>query len=224
MTAAVLIIDDEEAICRLVQRAAERGGFAVDSAATAAAGLAQARRPGVEIVLLDLGLPDRDGLELIPLLKAAGRTVVVLTARGAASEKVTALDLGADDYLVKPFDTDELLARLRVAFRHRGAGAGDTIEAGAVRIDLARHEVTRDGEPVALTRKEFALLVELARFPGRVMTHRHLLEAVWGTAHADDVAYLRVAMRGLRRKLEADPAHPRLLINEPGIGYRLTID
>lgn len=220
----MLIIDDEEAIRRLVQRAAERGGFAVDAAATAAEGLAMARRPGVEVVLLDLGLPDRDGLELIPLLKAAERTVVVLTARGEASEKVIALDLGADDYLVKPFDTDELLARLRVAFRHRGAGASDTIDAGAVRIDVARHEVVRDGVPVALTRKEFALLVELARFPGRVLTHRHLLEAVWGAAHTDDVAYLRVAMRGLRRKLEQDAANPKLLINEPGIGYRLTAD
>ena len=147
MSAAVLIIDDEDAICRLVQRAAERGGFAVDSAATAAAGLALARRPGVEIVLLDLGLPDRDGLELIPLLKEAGRTVIVLTARGAASEKVAALDLGADDYLVKPFDSDELLARdcgSRCAIA--GPERGTASRRGRLTIDLPATTSRQDGE------------------------------------------------------------------------------
>ena len=222
MTAPVLIIDDEAAIRRLVRGAAERAGQKVDEAATAAEGLAMARRPGCEIVLLDLGLPDRDGLDLIPLLKAADRAVIVLTARDDGAEKVAALDLGADDYLTKPFDTEELLARLRVAFRHRSGRASEIVEAGAVRIDLGRHQVTLDGEPVYLTPREFGLVVALARNPDRVVTHLTLLRTVWGPAHEGDIEYLRVAMRALRRKLERDPAIPTLFVNEPGVGYRLT--
>ena len=223
MTAApVLIIDDEAAIRRLVRGAAERSGLAVDEAATAAEGLAMARRPGCEVVLLDLGLPDRDGMELIPPLKAADRAVIVLTARDDGFEKVTALDLGADDYLTKPFDTAELLARLRVAFRHRSGRASEIVEAGAVRIDLARHLVTLGGDAVYLTPREFALLLELARNADRVVTHQSLLRTVWGPAHSSDVEYLRVAMRALRKKLEQDPAMPTLFVNEPGVGYRLT--
>ena len=225
MTAApVLIIDDEAAIRRLVRGAAERSGLAVDEAATAAEGLAVARRPGCEVVLLDLGLPDRDGMELIPPLKAADRAVIVLTARDDGIEKVTALDLGADDYLTKPFDTAELLARLRVAFRHRSGRASEIVEAGAVRIDLARHLVTLGGDPVYLTPREFALLLELARNADRVVTHQSLLRTVWGPAHSSDVEYLRVAMRALRKKLEQDPAMPTLFVNEPGVGYRLTTE
>lgn len=221
MTEPVLIIDDEPAIRRLVRGALERAGHAVDDAATAAEGLVLAARTGCELVLLDLGLPDRDGMELVPLLKALDRAVIVLTARDATSEKVAALDLGADDYVVKPFDTEELLARVRTAMRHRGnAGAGPMV-IGNIRIDMARREVSRDGELVALTRKELALLAELARHPGRVITHRQLLVAIWGAAHADDVEYLRVTVRSLRRKLEADPASPTLIRNEPGVGYRL---
>ena len=222
MTAPVLIIDDEAAIRRLVRGAAERSGLAVDEAATAAEGLAMARRPGCEVVLLDLGLPDRDGMELIPPLKAADRAVIVLTARDDGIEKVTALDLGADDYLTKPFDTAELLARLRVAFRHRSGRASEIVEAGAVRIDLARHLVTLGGDAVYLTPREFALLLELARNADRVVTHQSLLRTVWGPAHSSDVEYLRVAMRALRKKLEQDPAMPTLFVNEPGVGYRLT--
>ena len=224
MTAPVLIIDDEAAIRRLVRGAAERNGLAVDEAATAADGLAMARRPVCEVVLLDLGLPDRDGMELIPPLKAADRAVIVLTARDDGIEKVTALDLGADDYLTKPFDTAELLARLRVAFRHRSGRASEIVEAGAVRIDLARHLVTLGGDPVYLTPREFALLLELARNADRVVTHQSLLRTVWGPAHSSDVEYLRVAMRALRKKLEQDPAMPTLFVNEPGVGYRLTTE
>ena len=222
MTAPVLIIDDEAAIRRLVRGAAERAGLGVDEAATAKEGLSLARRPGCEVVLLDLGLPDRDGMELIPLLKAADRAVIVLTARHDAGEKVAALDLGADDYLIKPFDTAELLARLRVAFRHRSGRASEIVTAGAVRIDLARHQVTIDDEPAYLTPREFALLLELARNADKVVTHQSLLRTVWGAAHIDDVEYLRVAMRSLRKKLEVDPANPCLFVNEPGVGYRLT--
>jgi two-component system, OmpR family, KDP operon response regulator KdpE len=221
MTAPLLIIDDEPAIRRLVRGALDRAGFAADEASTAADGLAAARRAGCELVLLDLGLPDRDGIELVPLIKAMDRAVIVLTARDTTAEKVSALDLGADDYVVKPFDTEELLARVRAALRRRGAGAGALVTAGAITIDAARHEVHRDGIAISLTRKEFALLAELARFPGRVITHTQLLRSVWGAGHTDDVEYLRVTVRSLRRKLEPDPAQPTLIRNEPGIGYRL---
>ena len=224
MTGTILIVDDEPAIRRLVRGAVERAGYSVDEAATAAEGVTAARREGCELVLLDLGLPDRDGLELVPLLKALGRAVIVLTARDETAEKVAALDLGADDYVVKPFDTDELLARIRTGLRHRSGGAGDAavVTVGTIVIDLPARRVSREGAEVKLTRKEYAVLAELARHPDRVVTHAHLLRAVWGEAHAEDVEYLRVTMRGLRLKLEEDPASPVLLRNEPGIGYRLT--
>ncbi len=221
MTAPILIIDDEPAIRRLVRGALERAGHGVDDAVSAADGLAQAQRAGCELVLLDLGLPDRDGLELVPLLKALDRAVIVLTARDATSEKVAALDLGADDYVVKPFDTEELLARVRAALRHRGGATVGPLVAGCISIDMLRREVRRDGVLVPLTRKELALLAELARFPGRVITHRQLLVSIWGGAHTDDVEYLRVTVRSLRRKLERDPSSPTLIRNEPGVGYRL---
>jgi two-component system KDP operon response regulator KdpE len=221
MTATILVIDDEPAIRRLVRGALERAGHSVDDAATAADGLARAQRAGCELVLLDLGLPDRDGLEIVSLLKALDRAVIVLTARDATSEKVAALDLGADDYIVKPFDTDELLARVRTALRHRGGMAPGPLIVGGISIDMLRREVRRDGALVPLTRKEIALLAELARHPGRVITHHQLLLSVWGDAHVDDVEYLRVAVRSLRLKLELDPSLPTLIRNEPGVGYRL---
>lgn len=142
MSAPALIIDDEPAIRRLVRSAAEREGLGIEEAASATEGLLMARRPGCEVVLLDLGLPDRDGMELIPLLKAGDRSVIVLTARHDAEEKVAALDLGANDYLTKPFDTTELLARLRVAFRHRSGRNSEYVTAGSITIDLARHRVS----------------------------------------------------------------------------------
>ncbi|WP_419809651.1 response regulator transcription factor [Sphingomonas sp.] len=225
MSARILIVDDEVAIRRLVHGAVERAGLSADDAGTAAECLAAAHRPGCELVLLDLGLPDRDGIELVPLLKAMDRAVIVLTARDATTEKVAALDLGADDYVVKPFDTEELLARVRGALRRRAAApAGqDRLHVGPVEIDLASHRIWRDGAPVKLTRKEFALIAELARHGGKLLTHAHLLRTVWGEAHLGDVEYLRVAIRALRLKLETDPAAPALILNEPGIGYRLSI-
>lgn len=223
MTGQILIVDDEPAIRRLVRGAVERSGFTVDEAASSADALTMARREGCELVLLDLGLPDRDGMELVPLIKAMDRAVLVLTARDETAEKVAALDLGADDYVVKPFDTDELLARVRTALRHRMSHTSTTvaITAGSLTIDILAHRVTRGGQEVRLTRKEFAVLASLARHPGRVITHTHLLRSVWGDAHTDDVEYLRVAMRSLRLKLEEDPANPSLIQNEPGVGYRL---
>ncbi|WP_121114371.1 response regulator [Croceibacterium ferulae] len=222
MTPSVLIVDDEPAIRRLVRAALERAGHPCAEAGTAAEALVMAARPGCELVLLDLGLPDRDGLELIGLIKALDRSVLVLTARDATAEKVAALDLGADDYVTKPFDTDELLARIRVALRHRtGSDPAGRLQAGPVVLDRAAHRVMLRGAPVHLTPKEFTLLAELLRHAGRVLTHRHLLAAVWGEAHSADIEYLRVAMRALRSKLEDDPARPALLINEPGIGYRI---
>lgn len=222
MTGRILIVDDELAILRLVRGAIERAGYTVSVVGTAADALIEAHREGCELVLVDLGLPDRDGMELVPLLKAMDRSVIVLTARDATAEKVTALDLGADDYVVKPFDTEELLARVRAALRHRNStSSGSPLTIDKITIDLAARRVARDGEDVRLTRKEYALLAELARYPDRVLTHSALLRAVWGEAHVHDVEYLRVAMRGLRLKLENDPAQPALLRNEPGVGYRL---
>lgn len=223
MTAQVLIVDDEPAIRRLIRGAVERAGHGADEAATAGEAMAAAKREGCEVVLLDLGLPDRDGLELVPILKALGRAVIVLTARDATDEKVAALDLGADDYVVKPFDTAELLARIRTALRHRvSLPTADALVLGAVSIDLLARRVARAGQEVKLTRKEYAVLAELARYPDRVVTHTQLLKAVWGEAHTGDIEYLRVAMRGLRQKLEEDASAPVLLRNEPGVGYRLT--
>ena len=180
-----------------------------------------ARDPAV--VLLDLGLPDRDGLELVPLIKAAGVALIVVSARGETDQKVAALDLGADDYVIKPFDSEELHARLRTALRHRLAATSQSsrVVLGDVAIDLSARLVTRGGEDVHLTPKEYGMIAELARHPGRVITHAQLLRAVWGPGHEHDVEYLRVAARGIRRKLEADPATPMLLRNEPGVGYRL---
>lgn len=224
MTGRILIVDDEPAIRRLVRGAVERAGFSVSESGSAAEALAEARREGCELVLLDLGLPDRDGIELVPLLKQMDRAVIVLTARDATAEKVTALDLGADDYVVKPFDTDELVARVRAALRHRTAGGSTApLVVGTIAIDLTTRRVIRDGAEVRLTRKEYALLAELVRHPDRVLTHAALLRAIWGDAHVDDVEYLRVTMRGLRLKLEDDPAMPTILRNEPGVGYRLVV-
>ncbi len=221
-TVRILVIEDELAIRRLVQAALTRGGYDVDTAETGAEGIRKAQH--CALAILDLGLPDRDGLELIGPLRDAGLAVIVLTAREQTEEKVAALDLGADDYVTKPFDTDELLARVRSCLRRRAAeaGAARKIETGQLQIDINAHIVTRNGAVVKLTPKEFALLELLALNAGKVLTHTYLLGKIWGSAHLDSVEYLRVAIRTLRGKLEDDPSDPRLLINEPGIGYRLT--
>jgi two-component system KDP operon response regulator KdpE len=224
MSAKILVVDDDLAIRRLLARTLDRAGYIVAEAGDGRAALAARNIDKPDLILLDLGLPDRDGIELLPLLvRAPGPAVIVLTAREATNEKVTALDLGADDYVTKPFDTEELLARVRSALRRAARAAAERVVVGFgdASIDLIQRRVTRAGEEVRLTPKEYALLAELARHPGRVLTHAHLLRSVWGPAHADDVEYLRVAMRSLRRKLEPEPAAPVLLRNEPGVGYRL---
>jgi two-component system KDP operon response regulator KdpE len=219
----ILVVDDEPAIRRLLCRALELNGYTTVEAGDAGEALGAMKAGAVDLVLLDLGLPDRDGMELVPRLGEGGAAVLVLTARGEIAEKVAALDAGADDYVTKPFDTDELLARVRTCLRRRQAlpGAADRLAIGDIVIDLGLRRVSRGSEEVHLTPREYDLLAEFSRNAGRLLTHAHLLSAVWGPSHEDDIEYLRVAVRALRRKLEADPAAPVLIRNEPGVGYRL---
>lgn len=224
MRSDILIIDDEPAIRRLLTGALDRAGLTHIEATTAGEALRAAQSvPAPLVALLDLGLPDRDGLEVIGQLSALGLSVIVLTARDATDEKVAALDLGADDFVTKPFDSEELLARVRSALRRKNSLSHDPSRrdfAGGW-IDRDRHVVMIADQRAELTPREFNLLWTLADKPGRVMTHDSLLEQVWGPAHREDLDYLRVAVRSLRRKLEQDPSHPRLVINEPGVGYRI---
>jgi two-component system KDP operon response regulator KdpE len=223
--ARILIVEDEAHVRRLLRAALQRAGHEVAEAATAREGLSLLDICKPDAVLLDLGLPDRDGLEMIPLVKSrSDATLMVVSAREDVAEKVAALDLGADDYLTKPFDTEELLARIRTAFRHRLAGSAEhtVVNVGEVEIDLGHRRVRRAGEDVHLSRKEYDVLAELAKHPDRVISHAQLLRAVWGPAHETRVDYLRIVVRNLRQKLESDPARPRLIINELGVGYRLT--
>ena len=219
----ILVVDDEAPIRRLLRVALERSGYAVVEAGSAREALNALGIDKPDAVLLDLGLPDRDGLELVPLLVRGGAALIVVSAREATDEKVAALDLGADDYVTKPFDTDEVLARIRTALRHRlsAEAAAPLVRIGAVEIDMSARRVVRASAEVHLTPKEYGFLAELARHPGRIVTHAQLLRAVWGPAHEHDVEYLRVAARGVRRKLEEDPSAPVLIRNEPGVGYRL---
>ncbi|HKX87839.1 MAG TPA: response regulator transcription factor [Sphingopyxis sp.] len=222
----ILVVDDELHIRRLIRAALERADYAIVEAENAreATGLLRAERP--DITLLDLGLPDRDGLELVPLFKQqSDTTLIVVSARDATEEKVAALDLGADDYLTKPFDTDELLARVRVALRNRLTrdGGNLTLSVGDVTMDLIARTVTKGGKEVHLTPKEYAVLAQLARFPGRVITHNQIMNEVWPHEHEHHVEYLRVLIRTLRQKLETDPQQPKIISNELGIGYRLRL-
>ena len=219
----ILIVDDEPAIRRLLHTSLARADYRIVEAGSAREAVTAVQIDKPEVVLLDLGLPDRDGLELIPLIKQAGASVIVVSARDATDQKVAALDLGADDYVSKPFDTEEVLARIRAALRHKLANETGTpvVRKGDVEIDLAARLVRKAGTEVHLTPKEYAFLAELAKSAGRVVTHAALLRSVWGPGHDNDVEYLRVAARGIRLKLEDDPSQPTLLRNEPGIGYRL---
>lgn len=220
----VLCIDDEPAILRLLDVVLKRDGHEAVSAATGGAALRELKKGGIDAVILDLGLPDRDGLEVLTAIRASSNVpLIVLSARSDVQDKVAALDLGATDFVTKPFDADELLARLRAALRQAPlASLSPRIDAhGPIRMDLDRHEVTVADRPVTLTRKEFDVLRVLVAAGGRIQTHSAILEAVWGKAHREDVEYLRVVIRALRLKIEEDPSQPRLIRNEPGIGYRL---
>lgn len=221
----LLLVDDEPAIRKLLGAALTRAGYRIVEAGTAREALNAIQIDKPEAVLLDLGLPDRDGLELVPLFKAAGIALIVLSAREATEQKVTSLDLGADDYVTKPFDTEEVLARVRTALRHRLALTSDaaSVTVGAVEIDLGARAVRHRGEAIHLTPKEYGFLAELAKHAGKVVTHSHLLREVWGPGHEGDVEYLRVAVRGVRKKLCEDAAGGSIIRNEPGVGYRLEI-
>jgi two-component system KDP operon response regulator KdpE len=222
--AKVLVVDDEQHIRRLLRTTLERSNYDVLEAAGAREALDRVTNSQPDVVLLDLGLPDRDGLELIPLIRKQSKaTLLVVSARDATDQKVTALDLGADDYVTKPFDTEELLARMRAALRHRmsAEGAQLRIVVGLLEIDLVNRIIRRDGEELHLTPKEFGVLAELARFPGRVITHDQLLKSVWPNEYERHVEYLRVVVRNLRQKIEADASRPEIIVNELGVGYRL---
>ena len=223
MPAKILIVEDDAHIRRLLRVAAERAGYRVGEAATAREGLSLLDIDKPDLVLLDLGLPDRDGLELLQLVKARGAAAIVVSARSDTAEKVAALDLGADDYVTKPFDTEELLARARTALRHRVTDHGGpaVLTIGAVTIDLDLRRVLRDGVEVHFSPKEYGVLAELAKHPGRIVGHAQLLRDVWGPAHEQRLEYLRIVIRNVRRKLEIDPARPTLILNELGVGYRL---
>lgn len=223
--ALVLVVEDEPQMRRFIRASLTSHGYRIIEAECAREALMLATSHKPDIVLLDLGLPDADGRNVTTQLREWSRVpIIVISARGREDDKVAALDAGADDYLTKPFGVNELLARMRVAQRHARESSespAQVFELGDVKIDLARREVTRAGEEVHLTPTEYKLLVLLAQHAGKVLTHRQILKEVWGPAYASQTHYVRVQMAELRKKIEADPSRPKLLITEPGIGYRL---
>ncbi|MBT9383526.1 response regulator transcription factor [Pseudooceanicola sp. CBS1P-1] len=224
MSARILLIEDETAIRRFLRVALESEGHDVLEAASAREGLAQAARTAPDAVILDLGLPDADGLSVLQGLRGWSEVpVLVLSVRADEAGKVQALDAGAQDYVTKPFSTAELLARIRSLLRDRRSAEepGAEITLGPLRIDAAAHQVQLAGDPLSLTRREFDLLWMLARHAGRLLTQEMILRSLWGEAHAEDTQYLRVYIRQLRAKLGDDAANPRWIFTEPGIGYRM---
>ena len=219
----ILVIDDEPQMHRFLGPALTAAGFEALRADDGQSGLRAIASTSPDAVVLDLGLPDIDGKDLLKAARAfyAG-PVIVLSARDRESEKIDTLDLGADDYVQKPFGVGEFLARLRVALRHKleRVGAEAVVKAGDLEIDLVRRLVSRGGEPVRLSPKEYELLARLAEGDGKVLTHRQLLTAIWGPAHADDLPYLRVLVGQLRQRIEAEPSTPKHILTEPGVGYR----
>jgi two-component system KDP operon response regulator KdpE len=221
----ILIIEDEMQIRRFLRSSLNSHGYEILEASTGQEGIEQAAQLDPDGVILDLGLPDMDGLEVLRRIRSwSAVPVVILTARGQEQDKITLLDAGADDYLTKPFGIGELLARVRAALRRTaGTRASETSVAviGSLRVELARRQVFLGGEEIHLTPIEYKLLVALVRNVGRVVTQRQLLQEVWGPEYLDSAHYLRIYMQHLRHKLERDPARPRYLITEPGVGYRL---
>ncbi|MGE6780956.1 response regulator [Ensifer adhaerens] len=223
----ILVVDDEPQIQRFLKPALSAAGYDVREAMTGAEALKAAATMAPDVVILDLGLPDMDGKEVIANLRGWSQVpIIILSARDRESEKIAALDLGADDYIEKPFGIGELTARIRAALRHRVQmeGGQTQLSADGVAIDTIKRVVTKDGEPVRLTPKEYDLLVMLAHHAGRVVTHKTLLTSVWGVAHGEDLHYLRVFIGQLRGKIERDPADPRIIRTEPGVGYRFVGD
>jgi two-component system KDP operon response regulator KdpE len=220
----ILVVDDEPAIRRLLRTSLGGQGFDVVEAGSGAEALQQVEREKPDLLILDLGLPDVSGIEVIRSVRVRSSVpIIVLSVREDERGKVEALDLGADDYVTKPFGTDELVARIRTALRHRfqAQGAAPLFVLGELSVDLVRRVVKRSGAEVHLSPKEYDLLAELAANAGKVLTHRHILMKVWGPAHTEDAQYLRVFIRNLRHKLEPDPPRPRYILTEPGVGYRL---
>jgi two-component system KDP operon response regulator KdpE len=224
----VLVVDDDPGILRAIQHTLDTHGYTVDVTETGRGALAALAHRPVDLVILDLGLPDTDGLSVLRHLREAGDLpVVVLSARGSEADKVRALDQGADDYLTKPFGVQELLARVRVALRHAGrvdALSQPVVRADGLEIDLARRRVTVKGREIHLSPTEWELLKLFVGNPDRVLTQNWLLHRVWGPQYGGQANYLHVFVAGLRKKLEANPSRPRFLVTEPGVGYRFRLD
>jgi two-component system, OmpR family, KDP operon response regulator KdpE len=225
----VVLIEDELQIRRFLRATLAGQGYRLFEAATGADGLVEVASRQPDVVIVDLGLPDIDGLEVIRRLREwTAVPVIVLSARGQERDKVTALDAGADDYVSKPFGAGELLARIRVALRHTAGASHEDEEAafkvGELQVDLLRRHVVVRGAEAKLTPIEYKLLATLVRHAGKVVTHQQLLREVWGPSHDDQAHYVRVYMAHLRHKLESEPARPRYLLTEPGVGYRLTAE
>jgi two-component system KDP operon response regulator KdpE len=220
----VLVVDDEAAILRFLKPALEANDYEMTSVGTVVEALKRIAAKSPDIVLLDLGLPDGDGKDVIRRAREwSDLPIIVLSARERETEKIEALDLGADDYVNKPFNVGELMARMRTALRHRMQRKAEipVVLVGSLEIDAVRHRVTRAGMEIKLTPKEFELLSFLARHAGRVLTHKQILTAVWGPAHTEDTQYLRVYIGQLRQKIEEHPNDPTIILTEPGIGYRI---
>lgn len=222
----VLVVDDEPAIRRLLRTTLRSQGYQVVEAEGGREALAQRRAEAPDVMVLDLGLPDMDGLEVIRAVRTESQVpILILSIRGDDRGKVQALDLGADDYVTKPFSTEELLARIRAALRHRLQMQGTTpmFQCADLTVDLVRRLVTLRGTELHLSRKEYEILAFLVTHAGRVVTHQQLLRAVWGSTYSAEVQYLRVYVRQLRQKLESNPTQPRYILTEPGVGYRLLL-
>jgi two-component system KDP operon response regulator KdpE len=223
----VLVVDDEPAIIRFLKPALEANDYDLTGTGTVADAMKRIASSPPDLVVLDLGLPDGDGKDVIRQVRQwSDVPIIVLSARDRETEKIEALDLGADDFVNKPFGVGELLARMRAALRHRMQRNAENPVAvvGPLEVDSVRHRVLRNGQEVKLTPKEFELLSFLSRHAGKVLTHRQIMTAVWGPAHTEDTQYLRVYVGHLRQKLEDAPDDPRLILTEPGIGYRLYSD
>jgi two-component system KDP operon response regulator KdpE len=222
----ILLIEDDPAILRFLRNTLRVQDYDVVEATNGRDGIALVRQAKPDLVILDLGLPDMDGMEVIREVRTQSQVpILVLSSRSDEHGKVTALDLGADDYVCKPFGVGELIARMRTALRHRLASEGSlpTFNSGGLSVDLLRRDVAVDGIKVKLSKKEYEILRELVVHAGKVITHRHLLRVAWGTETGIDVQYLRVYIRQLRQKIEPVPAQPRYILTEPGVGYRLSV-